>query len=136
MSNDLSKFQRSIDVNGKTFTVNILPAKKGLPIALKLVKTIGPALAKFAESANQGEIAYTEIATELLTEMDSLDVMSIIEQLMNGYTVDGKEVPFDFYFTANYGELVEVLTFAIKENFGSFFEASALKSLSSTFKAE
>ena len=51
--------------------------------------------------------------------------------LFQGATVDDFPLNIDTYFQANYGEFIDYLAFALEANFGSFFEASIFKSLTS-----
>ena len=47
--------------------------------------------------------------------------------MLDELQIDGNEVDIEEYFAANYGELIEILEFSLKENFSSFFMGKGIK---------
>ena len=124
-----------IKVKNKNIDVQIykLPASQGLVVGTKLLKLILPVLGGMADeifsedASNESPKTFTEIAQRLLTQLDNFDILSLVKQLLDGAAIDGREQDFDEYFMANYGALLLILEFALRENFQSFFEVTGLK---------
>lgn len=124
-------------IHGKEYQINLLPAKQGFTIAMKLSKTIIPAIGGSVDALDQMAVGgFSRVALLLTEQIDDQEIMSIIEALTDQMAVDGEPVNFDRHFMANYGALIEVLEFALMENFESFFEAKGLKARFSTLKAK
>lgn len=119
-------FVRQKKINDKTFQIYLLPTGKGLKTAKTLAQTFLPMWGEFMSSMQRGELDYHMLAMSLAAELESFEVETLIRDLLKELSVDGQEVKFDEYFMGNYGELVEVVAFAIKENFSSFFAAKGL----------
>lgn len=107
-------------IEGKEVQIHLLPASEGIVLASKLGATVLPSLGSLQENSD-GEISILEVAAIVIANIEQLDVLDTIKKLLKGLTVNGQGVSFDDYFMANYGELVKILTFSLKENFSSFF---------------
>lgn len=109
-------------IKDKDFQIELLPAGEGIAMAQKLSTLVLPIL-----SNTNGEFSFdfSKLATALSVNISEKEFLLIIKRLLKGLCVDGKEVAFDDYFQANYGELLKIITFALTENFGSFFEELA-----------
>lgn len=107
-------------IEGKEVQIHLLPASEGIILASKLGATVLPSLGSLQETSD-GEISILEVAAIVIANIEQLDVLDTIKKLLKGLTVNGQGVTFDDYFMANYGELVKILTFSLKENFSSFF---------------
>lgn len=126
--------KKTITVKGTEKEVQIykLNASEGIVLGTKLLKLILPVLGGFAdeifsEEKTEAPQTFSEMAQRILEQLDNVDMLAIIKKLFDGLTVDRKDVSFDDYFMANYGELTMILEFALKENFQSFFEGTGLK---------
>ena len=117
---------RKKTINGKEVTIFLLPASKGLVTAKKLSQVLLPTIGAFADGTSGDGLDLSMPAAILVDSLDSLDVMAIVSILLEQMCVDGREVNFDEYFMANYGELFEVIKFALEENFSSFFTGSGI----------
>jgi len=117
---------RSQELNGKQIQIYMLPAFEGLKMAQKLAQFVLPTVGAFYQGMASESLNFEQIAVTLVEELDGIELETIAGRLLQGMSVNGQDVPFDDYFMANYGELTAILTFAIKENFGSFFEAKGL----------
>lgn len=118
-----------------TYQIELLPAKAGFSMAMKLSKVLIPLLGSgFDAFEEDSEGGFTRMSLIVVEQMEQVDMAAIVDDLLEGMAVNGQTVNFDDHFRANYGELVEVITFAMKENFSSFFEAKGLTARFSEIK--
>lgn len=116
-------------------TLYLLRAFRGLFLARQLGKVLLPVLGSFMAPTEEEEdedpsVDFSKVAETLVESIDSIDVESLVKELLDGITIDGIEVNLDEYFMANYGLLLEIVAFSLQENFQSFFTSSVFKSLS------
>ena len=121
-----ANFIQQPKIQGQQYQIYLIPAGEGLRMAKTLAQTFLPLWGQFMTSAQEGNLDYSELAISLVGELDTFDVETLVRRLLKECTVDGKEVDFDQYFMGNYGELVEIVAFAIQKNFSSFFAAKGL----------
>lgn len=114
---------RITKINGKDFQIYLLPAGEGIKRATQLAKAFAPTLASLVESSSQGVIDYSSVAYTIAEGLDEIDVLEVCSALLRDLSVSGQAVKLDDYFMGNYGEFIEIMAFALKENFESFFEA-------------
>lgn len=116
--------------SGRTYTVRTLPARKGWPIAMQLPKLLGGAVgALVAQEKGATDAAAMAAAFDALgTRLADPALFRVILDVLEGLTCDGrllidgaKADAFDVHFAENYGELIEVIVFAFRVNFSSFF---------------
>lgn len=125
--------QRKKEFNGKTYQLTVLPAGEGYAMALRLLKLILPALGGGLDGMQHDELihgaprTFSDLALTICEQMDKADVLGITKRLVKDVVVDGQGIDFDEYFAANYGELITVLEWSLKENFGSFFTESGIQ---------
>lgn len=115
-------------IEGKAYSIRLLPATKGLALGLKLTKTFLPALGAFVDAGKreglilpEDDTMFSEIAFTLTSQMDKLDLSTIINELLHQAICDDELIDFDSHFQANYSVLIQLVEFALKENFGDFF---------------
>lgn len=125
MFNPLNRIKTKT-IQGKQYQIYLLPATEGIGMAKRLASTFLPFLGEFYENIANGSIDFQAMAVALVGELEDYDIISDVKRLLRETAVDGNEVDFDNYYMANYGELVEAVAFAIKENFSSFFAAKGL----------
>jgi hypothetical protein len=70
---------------------------------------------------------FTDMSLVVCQQLEKAEVHNLIFELLKSLEVDNKQVDLDEYFAANYGEMVEVLEFALRENFQSFFTGNGMK---------
>lgn len=110
-------------INGKEFQIYLLPAGEGLRRATQLFKAFAPTFATVIDSIQDGSFDYNAVAYTIAEGLDNIDTVETVQALLRDFSVNGMSVKFDDYFLANYGELVELMAFAMEENFASFFSA-------------
>jgi len=121
-------------INGKKFRIHLLPAiTKGIPIARRLLNVIAPAVGGTLDGMRHDDLihgvpkTFTEMSLVVCQQLEKAEVHNLIFELLKNLEVDDKQVDLDEYFAANYGEMVEVLEFALRENFQSFFTGNGMK---------
>ena len=121
-----SGFKETI-VNNKQYKVLLLPATRGLTIGQKLVKLVLPLFGILEDNNDEDKFLgedktlFTDLSIMVVRSMDDIDMVNTIKELLTGCYCNGQLVEFDTHFAANYGELIAVVEFALKENFGDFF---------------
>lgn len=120
--------------NGKNITIKLLPAvTQGIPVARRLMNVLAPIVGGTLDGMRHDELfhgapkTFSDMALLVCKQLEGIDAPSLINTLLSGMEVDGKSVNIDEYFSANYGEMLEILEFALKENFSSFFTDSGMK---------
>jgi hypothetical protein len=119
--------KRSTTINGKLYELNTLPASRGLPILTWLAGTIGEGTLR-SISTQSGDDSVLSLAGAVASRLDSPRTAEMVSALLDGLYCNSSPVQFDNHFAANYGELASVVGWAMKENFGSFFDGNALLS--------
>ena len=130
----LPKYSSTTLANGKKVKVKLLPAiSEGIPVARRLLNIVAPAVGGALDGMRHDDVlhgvpkTFTELSLVLCSQLDKAEIANIIVTLLDQLEVDNKDVDLDDYFTANYGEMVEILEFSLKENFQSFFTQSGMK---------
>ena len=113
-------------INGKIYSVKLLPATLGMTISSRIMKAMGPAIGVVVDSKDEiylpGEQSfYTDIAVAVVAQLDELSLEMTVQELLGGLSCDGHAVDFDRHFAGNYGSLIAVVEYALQENFGNFF---------------
>lgn len=128
------KYKETQLQNGKTIKIILLPAiTKGIPVARRLLNLIAPVVGGTLDGLKHDEIihgapkTFTELSLTVCQQLEQVDAASLVFTLLENMEVDGSKIDLDDYFSANYGEMVEVLEFALKENFESFFTGNGMK---------
>lgn len=123
------------NINGELYGIKVLGARKGTPIGLKLKGIVLPMIARGIDGIKQEDMfeapqTFTEMAYILTQQLDNIDVESLIfdgllcDVCHQGIFVDNT----DDFFAGNYGVMVELLAFSLKENFASVFTVGGLTS--------
>ena len=120
--------QREKQIDGKTYSLQLLPASTGLAIFFDLVELFGTSIANIADSVRNEDVMLPEEmltfthATQLfITNMGNKDMMAIIQALVSKVHCNGQPIDFDTHFAGRYGELAVVIEWVLKENFKDAF---------------
>lgn len=134
----VNKFQRELDLeNGKKYIIKVIPTLKGIKIASQLSKFVLPIIGGTIDGIRNIDPdlgpprTFSDIAKVLIEKLESGDVEDILINLLQGARVKELDSPvrdldIDQDFRANYGELIAVLEFSLKENFGSAFSGKGI----------
>lgn len=121
---------RQTIIGDSEYVIKLLPATKGLEMGNRLIKAFGTALGVILDSNSREEIdeyfleestLFTDLAIAVCAKLDELNIIVTVKDLLAGSYVNGQPLDFDSHFMANYGNLVCLVEFALKENFGDFF---------------
>ena len=111
-------------INGKAVEVTAFPARFGLKLQVKLVKTIFPLIGLSQDVSSQDN---SQVINNLATSLSSLQddqVEELVLQLLSNTVLDSKTVGeahhFDIVFSADYGMLFDVIKFVLEVNYSSF----------------
>ena len=124
-------------INGKKVNIVLLGARDGIKMSMKLGKIVVPTFAQMLSSLTDKDkkeatkVPFKEIVEACFDRIEEINLEEMATLLFQGATVDDFPLNIDTYFQANYGEFIDYLAFALEANFGSFFEASIFKSLTS-----
>ncbi|HBN4425665.1 TPA: hypothetical protein L2O37_003970 [Escherichia coli O25b:H4-ST131] len=124
-------------INGKKVNIILLGARDGIKMSMKLGKIVVPTFAQMLSSLTDKDkkeapmVPFKELVEACFDRIEEINLEEMATLLFQGATVDDFPLNIDTYFQANYGEFVDYLVFALEANFGSFFEASIFKSLTS-----
>ena len=115
-----------IQISGSSWTFNTIPGGIKLWTAFgQFSKIVGEPLARAAQNleadvSSDGFGIAVRAFTDRLAEPDS---WNLVQTLLTGLRKNGKIVNFEDEFSANLGVLIQLVVFAIKENFESFLDA-------------
>ena len=113
---------RTKDIEGKKYTIKLLPATVGLKVGEKIIKACGPALGVLLDSGDSGGFdLYTDLSIAIVKQLDELDLIDTVKVLFADSYCGSQAIEFDTHFAGNYGELILLVEYALKENFGDFF---------------
>lgn len=116
----------TIEINGDTYKIKLLPYKtEGIPLWEFMVERAGPAIGSFmdgmqGQNLDEDSMVFTTTAMQLSAKLDGQVMMTISDTVLQGCTVNGKPIPED-QFDGNYGAWTQLVAFALKENYSSFF---------------
>ncbi len=118
---------------GNTVSIKLLKTTAGIAVAKKLLNVIAPAVGGAADGMRHDALvhgaptSFTDMALTLCDQIDKLQIENVIAVLLDEVYINGDPINFEEYFQANYGELIEILEFALKENFQTFFTGKGIK---------
>lgn len=129
-----SHLKKEVD---KKIGIKILGLHLGWSVSQKLLQIVAPLVGGAVDGMRPADMfqevpkTFTHMALTLCQQIDKAQSYELILILLDELTIDGK--PFaspeelDQYFGGNYGELMQILEFSLKENFGSFFTGNGMK---------
>jgi hypothetical protein len=123
-------------IDGHTYRVMMIGAKRSLRMLAQLGKMLAPALAKAAEGgslksimgADLSQIDLSGMAQMLVDRLDEDALVRIVEDLaaVTTFSDHGKDWPnlgaaYDIHFAGRLASLAKWLAFALEVQFGDFF---------------
>jgi len=119
---------RQKNIGSDVYTLELLPTIIGLKVTAKLTTLFAPVLGSMADSSEskpfimpEEDATWSQAALLLVGQMDKVDVVDLIVVLLSSIKKNGQAVDIDQDFKGEYGDLLELVVFSLKENFGSFF---------------
>jgi|AntRauTorcE11897_2_1112592.scaffolds.fasta_scaffold15001_3 hypothetical protein len=128
-------------INGHKWEVTPWPGMYGLKMQAKLAPLVSGAVAPVINAiggAKKGSdpvdalmaMDVDSVVAKLLSHIDETQTPALIEAMLYGSFVDGKDITsantFNEHFQANYGELYRGLAFVVAVNMGDLFSMAAL----------
>lgn len=122
---------REKNIDGATYTVTQLPARRALRLKARLIKLFGPVIAQFfiastentSEEAKKADIVK---AIEILgSHIDENSFENLITDMLSGVRKNGLELTpatIDLEFAGNMAGIYHVIFFVIEVNFSNFFQ--------------
>lgn len=122
-------------INGSTYSVTQLPARRALKLQAKLIKLLGPAVSTIFIASGDLDTADQSIpkaVSALVTQLDDKTFDQLVLELLQGQVRrDGKEITehvLDLEFAGKLNELFLVISFVLEVNFGDFFQEGGILS--------
>ena len=128
-------------IDGATYTVTQLPARRALRLKAKLIKLFGPVLAQFfvtATDKGSDEDKKNDIvkAVEILGQhIDENSFEQLIVEMLNGVRKNGVELTpavIDLEFAGDMAAIYHVVFFVMEVNFANFFSMVGIGSLTNS----
>lgn len=128
---------KSTKIRGKTYSITVLDADKGVAMVGRLMRFIvGPLLiAAIAEKQNDADTR-AKALFQFLSNMAEPEFVALVKEILEESRHEGTVIQFAGHWAANYGELFELWFFAVKENFQSFLDGSIAPGLVNMAKKE
>lgn len=113
--------QRTVTINGEEYMLSTFPAGKGLKLLKQLTKLVGPAFAEMLKGGDEQVDAMSMALEKLFDNLDSVDVESLIKELVTCATKGSVAINFDMEFSGEYDKLFELVREAVEFNYGNVF---------------
>lgn len=108
--------QKEVNIKGTDYLITQLPGSKGVVVMKQLTKLLGPSLAEAQESGSMAGAI-----DKLIENIDSVDVLVLLQNLMTTVTKKNVQINFDLEFAGNYDGLFLLTKEVINLNFESVF---------------
>ncbi|QDP59454.1 MAG: hypothetical protein GOVbin4162_28 [Prokaryotic dsDNA virus sp.] len=132
MSFNLEKLYRKTNINNKEYTIKLLKALPALRMGKTLMSVVLPAVGGTIDGLRDDGYGstpktFTELALVLCDQLGDIELDELAQDLLGGMLCNGIEVTnIDDHFQGEIDVLVELLAFALKENFGKLFMGKGL----------
>ncbi len=138
MSFDIENINRqaglaTVTIKEDEYTVHLLKTTVGLAMSLEIGKLLMPSLGAGIDGFRHDEIlhgaptTFADLGKLLVSQMGEVKIVEMIKALLNNVEIGGKKIDFETHFRKNYGTLMQLVEFALRENFESFFTESGLQ---------
>ena len=124
---------RDIKIGEDTFSVKMIGGRKGIAVSFKLKGIALPLLGRQVDGAMSEDTlevptTFLDMANILTEQMYRTDMDALIfDDLLYAVKFNGEDIKdWDEFLMCNYGCVVPLLAFTIKENFDSFFTGSGM----------
>jgi hypothetical protein len=124
------------EIDDREYSVTQWPVENSLTMKLKLMKAIGPALAKLASSANQKDDdiqGLSESLSSLFENSSPEELVALMKQCLVGVAVEGKrmtETSFNEVFSPDdLMSIYKVFVFVLQVNYGNFLKGQLVENL-------
>ncbi len=129
----MAREAQSKEIDGATYTVQMLGGTESWKMLLKLSKMLGPSLGKVVDGGSLEDVLNSQIGGNFIAEaieafvnnVDEPAAASIIEKLKDNTLVDGAPLrgSFELHFQGDGIGIIKWLVFALQAQFGNFSDA-------------
>jgi hypothetical protein len=117
------------EINGATYSVTQLPARRAIRLKAKLIKLFGPALAQMvlqttAENESKSKNSLVAAIESLAASLDPAEFENLVVEVLQGSRKNGKELLpqiIDLEFAGDMESLYKLLMFILEVNYANFF---------------
>lgn len=114
--------QKTVTIQGEDYLISTMPATKGLKLLKQLTKLVGPAFSELVKGGGDEGVNPVSIAMEkLFDNLDSVDVETLIKELVSTVSKGSIAINFDMEFSGDYGKLLTLVKEVVEFNYGSVF---------------
>ena len=112
--------QHTFEHDGHTYTINTLPASKGLSVMKDCMKLGGSSIRGYLSADNE-QTAIGAVVEGLVMNMDNVNIEKLLQNLISTVNKDNMAINFEEEFAGNYGSLFTICKEVFSHNFGSVF---------------
>jgi hypothetical protein len=124
---------RSIEIDGSTYHIKVLDGLSGFRTSVELSKVLLPLVGESFDASRHDDVfhgapkTFREMALLLLQQIDQINLEDMIfNRLLAHLLKDGVQVKLADIIVGQYEILIELVAFAIEQNFGSLFKGKGL----------
>jgi hypothetical protein len=124
---------RKTHIGESEYVIKLLDGITGFRTAKDITKLILPLVGESFDAQRHDDVlhgapdTFRQLALLLVEQSDKVDIEDIIFNRLFRYLVkDGEQVKVEDIIVGDYGLLIDLVMFAIKENFGKLFEGKGL----------
>ncbi len=132
MDFNTEKLYRKTKIGDKEYTIRLLTAFPALRIGKRLMSVVLPAVGGTLDGLREDDYGttpktFTELALVLCDQLDGIEFDELAVELLGGSLCNGIEIKnLDAHFQGEIEGMIELLIFALKENFGKLFMGKGL----------
>ena len=113
--------QKVVELNGNEYIIDALPATKGSVVLKQWTKLLGPSVSHLFNPV-EGENSMNKAVSALMESVDSVNLESLLKDLMASVTKNNVAINFDREFRGQYDLLFMLSKEVIEWNYGSLFQ--------------
>lgn len=107
--------QKTVTIKGTDYMITHMPAGRGVRVLKQIGKLVGPAFSSLQAGGMAAAI------TALFDNIDSVDVESLIKELVSSASKGSTAINYDMEFAGAYDKLFLLVQEVVEFNFGSVF---------------
>lgn len=136
-----SRDTASVKIDGVKYELRLLNTSAAFNTFESITKLLLPATGAAIDGASDkfqfdGDQTCATAAMLLVKQLGDVDTLELIKTLLEGAEVEGEDLDFEEHFKGRFDLLIDLLTFAVKENYGSLFTTTGLRDKFKTFVSD
>jgi hypothetical protein len=127
MSNTSREREIKIGDNALKYSFNVMGARQGVQVGTEIIKMVAPVFGAIWDDETNTVIGldesnlFSQIAAHMIHTLHSDKICALIDLLTQGLHKGSHRVEWDDEFAGKYFELVTLVEYSLKENYGDFF---------------